>query len=65
MSLDYCIQYLKDCEAEKTAKTITLCHLSERNSDPELFRNTVAGAFGVPTFFAQKGLVVELNKDVI
>jgi phosphoribosyl 1,2-cyclic phosphodiesterase len=65
MSLDYCIQYLKDCEAEKTAKTITLCHLSERNSDPELFRNTVAGAFGVPTFIAQKGLVVELNKDVI
>lgn len=65
MSLDYCIQYLKDCEANKTAKTITLCHLSERNSDPELFRNTVAGAFGVPCYCATKGLVVELNKDDI
>lgn len=65
MSLDYCIQYLRDCEAQKSARTITLCHLSERNSDPAIFRNTVAGAFGVPCFIAQKGLVVELNKDTI
>ena len=65
MSLNYCIEYLRDCEAEKSAKTITLCHLSDRNSDPAIFRNTVAGAFGVPCFIAQKSLVVELNKDVI
>lgn len=65
MSLNYCIEYLRDCEADKSAKTITLCHLSERNSDPTIFRNTVAGAFGVPTFIAQKGLVVELNKEDI
>ena len=65
MSLDYCISYLRDCEASKSAKTITLCHLSERNSNPEQFRSTVAGAFGVPTYIAKKGLVVELNKDVI
>jgi phosphoribosyl 1,2-cyclic phosphodiesterase len=64
LSLDNTIQYLKMCEAEKS-KTITLCHLSDRNSDPAIFRNTVAGAFGVPTFIAQKGLVVELNKDEI
>lgn len=60
MSLDYCIQYLRDCEAEKSAKTITLCHLSERNSDPDLFQKTVAGAFGIPTFCAHKGLIVDL-----
>ena len=60
MSLDYCIQYLRDCDAEKSAKTITLCHLSERNSDPDLFQKTVAGAFGIPTFCAHKGLIVEL-----
>ena len=59
------IEYLNDCEAEKTAKTITLCHLSERNSDPELFRNTVASTFGVLTFIASKNVIVELNKDVI
>ena len=65
MSLNYCIDYLRDCEAQKSAKTITLCHLSERNSDPAIFRNTVAGAFGVPTYIAQKGLVVELNKGIL
>lgn len=65
MSLDYCIEYLRDCEAEKSAKTITLCHLSERNSDPEQFRKTVVGAFGVPTYIAHKGLVVELDKDYL
>ena len=63
MSLDYCVQYLRDCKAEETAKTITLCHLSERNSNPELFRETVAGAFGIPCYCATIGLIVELNKD--
>lgn len=65
MSLNYCINYLRDCEAEKSARTITLCHLSERNSDPEIFRNTVAGAFGVPTYIAQRGTIIELNKELI
>ena len=65
MSLDYCIRYMRDCEADKTAKTITLCHLSERNSDPVQFQLAVAGAFGVPTYVAKKGLVVELNKNEI
>ena len=64
MSLDYCIQYLRDCEAEK-AKTITLCHLSTRHSDPDVFSRTVCGAFGVPTYVALKGTVIELNKEVI
>ena len=65
MSLDYCVQYLRDCKAEETAKTITLCHLSERNSNPDLFRETVAGVFGIPCYCATKGLVIELNKDRI
>jgi ribonuclease BN (tRNA processing enzyme) len=69
MSLDYCIRYLRDCfsacQGSASAKTITLCHLSERNSNPDQFRNTVAGAFGVPTYIAHKGLVVELNKDYL
>lgn len=65
MSLDYTVKYLMGCEAQKSAKTITLCHLSERNSDPEQFRSTVAGAFGVPVFIAAKGTIVELNKEEI
>jgi len=64
MSLEYCIKYLQDCKAEN-AKTITLCHLSERNSDPDLFCRTVASAFAVPTFWATKGTIVNLNKETI
>ena len=64
MSLDYTVKYLSDCGA-KNARTVTLCHLSERNSDPAQFKSAVESALGVPTYIARKGLVVELNKDVI
>ena len=64
LSLDNTVQYLRMCEAEKS-KTITLCHLSERNSDPDMFKRTVESALGVPCYIAHKGLVVELNKEVI
>ena len=64
LSLDNTIQYLKMCEAENS-KTITLCHLSERNSNPQMFAERVAGEFGVPTKVAAKGVVIGLNKNVI
>ena len=64
LSLDNTIQYLHMCEAERS-KTITLCHLSERNSDPDLFRHRTVAALGVPTYIARKGLVVELSKELI
>ena len=64
MSLQYTVKYLQECKSEN-AKTITLCHLSERNSDPKQFRDTVAGTFGVPVFVASRGTIVELNKDVL
>lgn len=60
MSLDYCIKYLKDCEATESAKNIILCHLSGQNSDADQFHNIVAGAFGIPTYCASKGLEVYL-----
>lgn len=68
MSLNYCIEYLRDCmvgSGLSATRTITLCHLSERNSDPKLFRDTVAGAFGVPTYIASKGVFIKLNKDAL
>jgi glyoxylase-like metal-dependent hydrolase (beta-lactamase superfamily II) len=64
MSLDYCVKYLRDCQADRTARTITLCDLSDRNSDPKQFRDTVAGAFAIPTFIAQRGLVINLCTSV-
>lgn len=64
MSLDYTVKYLSDCGA-RNARTVTLCHLSERNSDPAQFKSAVESALGVPCQIARKGLVVELNKEVI
>ncbi len=64
MSLNNTLSYLRACQAEKS-KTIVLCHLSERNSDPDLFRRAFIGAFGIPCYCATKGLVIPLNKDVI
>ncbi len=61
MSLNYCLKYLSGCEVEKSTRTITLCHLSSRNSNPELFEKTIAGTFAIPCYIAEKNLIVELN----
>lgn len=60
MSLEHCVEYLRMCEAEKTARTITLIHASERHLDKEVAKARVEQAFGVPTWMAEKGLEVEL-----
>ena len=64
MSVDNTIHFLHECHAEKS-RNIILCHLSERNSDPDMFRSRVAGEFGIPTFVADKNVIVELNKEPI
>jgi ribonuclease BN (tRNA processing enzyme) len=64
MSIENCVKYLRDCQAEKS-RNIILCHLSSRHSDAKQFGDAVSGAFGVPCYIAQKGLVVELNKELI
>lgn len=61
MSLAHCIDYLRMCEAGKTAKTITLIHGSARHLDNREAEDRVAGAFGVATWVAEKGLEVELG----
>lgn len=45
-------------------QTIILCHLSNGNSNAELFKQRVKDELGFDNVFvADKGLVVELNKD--
>ena len=60
MSLEHCVEYLRMCEAEKTARTITLIHASERHLDKEEAKRRVEETFGVATWIAEKGLEVEL-----
>lgn len=60
MSLKHCVEYLKMCDAGKTARTITLIHASERHLDKKHAELTVAGQTGVPTWVAKKGLEIVL-----
>lgn len=60
MSLKHCVEYLKMCDAGKTAKTITLIHTSERHLDKKHAELTVTGQTGVPTWVAKKGLEIVL-----
>lgn len=62
MSLQHCIDYLKMCEVEKTARTIVLIHGSNRHLDKDIAENRVAGAFGVATYVAESGMEIFLNK---
>ena len=60
MSLKHCVEYLKMCDAGKTAKTITLIHASERHLNKKHAELMVAGQTGVPTWVAKKGLEIVL-----
>lgn len=62
MSLEHCVSWLQDCEAEKSAKQIVLIHGSSRHLKPELAVNKVQQVIGVPTWYAKKGLEIELRK---
>ena len=60
MSVDTCCEVLK-CSAKSYApKSITLCHLSERNSDETLFKRKVYGATGLIPNIAKNGVIIEL-----
>lgn len=62
MSLGHCVSWLQDCEAEKTAKQIVLIHGSSRHLNPEMAVNKVQQVIGVPTWYAKRGLELELRK---
>lgn len=64
MSLQHCIDYLRLCEAGKTAKTIVLIHGSSRHLDKKIAEDRISRAFGVATFVAESGLEVLLDKNI-
>lgn len=61
-SIDNCIKYLRQCQAWNSSNII-LTHLSNQNADPSMFADRLEKAFGAPTYIAQKGLIVDLNKN--
>jgi phosphoribosyl 1,2-cyclic phosphodiesterase len=53
MSLNGCIEALKQCGVEKT-RTIVLCHLSARHADPDAMVKAIQSKFGIPVYVAKK-----------
>lgn len=60
MSLEHCVSWLHQCEAEKSAKQIILIHGSSRHLDSQEAVTRVQKEFGVPVFYAKKGLTINL-----
>ena len=60
MSIDTCCSILKESSESYAPKSITLCHLSERNSDETLFKRKVYGATGLIPNIAKNGEIIEL-----
>ena len=61
MSLVHSIEYLNECYAANTANQIILIHGSARHLYPALAVNKFQQVLGIPTYYAEKGLVVNLT----
>jgi phosphoribosyl 1,2-cyclic phosphodiesterase len=59
MSLETCTEFLQANDLSKV-KNIVLLHLSDNNSDAEMFKQKVEGLTGIPTYAAEKGLEIEI-----
>lgn len=62
MSLQTTLDFLQANNSPELMNVV-LCHLSERNADPNQFRGAAKKVVSCPVWVAQPGLVVELNKE--
>lgn len=60
MSMEHCVSWLHDCKAEETAGQIVLIHGSARHLNPQEATSEVQQEFGIPVFYAKKGLMINL-----
>lgn len=62
LSEAHAIEFLQDCEAEKTAKQIVLIHGSSKHLNSEKSISRFQQVIGVPTYYAKPGLSINLLK---
>lgn len=60
MSLAHAVQFMQECEAEKSAHQIVLIHGSSRHLNPDIAVNKFQQVLGVPTYYAHAGLTLNL-----
>lgn len=61
MSLAHAIEFLQCCEAGQSAHQIILIHGSARHLNPTKAVNKFQQVFGIPVYYAQKGLEINLK----
>lgn len=62
LSEAHAIEFLQDCEADKSAKQIVLIHGSSKHLNPEKAISRFQQVIGVPTYYAKPGLSINLLK---
>lgn len=60
MSLEYAVQFLQQCEVDKSTRQIVLIHGSSRHLQPGKAVNKFQQVLGVPTYYASKGFTLDL-----
>ena len=62
MSLQTALDFLTANDSPELM-SVTLCHLSDRNADPDQFREAAKKVVSCPVHIAEPGLVAELRKE--
>lgn len=60
-------QYCRICKngiGNENMRNIVLLHLSSQNSQPEAFRDRVTESTGIPAYIAEKGMNIEIGKEI-
>ena len=60
MSLEHAVQFLQQCEVDKSTRQIVLIHGSSRHLQPIKAVNKFQQVLGVPTYYASKGFTLDL-----
>ena len=55
MSLDTGVEFIKVCDREKTLRNVVICHMSESNSDEQIFGSEIRKVTDSNIYFARKG----------
>lgn len=63
LSIQQVVEFINDCDKSNLNKVV-LIHLSDGSSNAVDFKNKVETAIGVPTYIADKGLIVNIDKEL-
>lgn len=63
LSIQQVVEFLNDCDKSNLNKVV-LIHLSDGSSNANDFKTKVESAIGVETFIADKGLILNIDKDL-